>query len=157
MLGRQLSPLLCSSVSLRQSITRHEIWLNARLRQWHRPFSTSGCTDRVPSGMIIHFTSEVAVLFCVLSVRVCMQARDEYFRCVAASGVSQSIGPAVPLACKEQRKAFEACCKDSWVGHKLACNGQQKLDLYLMLYSFLCCRSSTLTLYTPSSSSMQRL
>ncbi len=87
--------------------------------------------------MIFHFTSEIAALFCVLSVRVCMQARDEYFRCVTASGISQSSGPAVPLACKEQRKAFEACCKDSWVGHKLAYRDQQNFNLHRMLYSFL--------------------
>jgi hypothetical protein len=137
MLGRQLGLLLCSSASLRQLITRHESWLNARPRQWHRPFGSSGSTDRVPSGMIFHFTSEVAVLFCVLSVTVCMQARDEYFRCVAASGISQSIGPAVPLACKEERKAFEACCKDSWVGHKPPYKDQQNLNLFRMLDFFL--------------------
>lgn len=45
-----------------------------------------------------------------------LQARDSYFECVAESGISQTAGPAVPLACKQQRKAFEACCKESWVG-----------------------------------------
>ncbi|DBA77364.1 hypothetical protein WJX79_008651 [Trebouxia sp. C0005] len=47
----------------------------------------------------------------------CHQARDEYFRCVTASDISLSVGPAVPLACKKQRQAFEACCKDPWVKH----------------------------------------
>lgn len=47
----------------------------------------------------------------------CHQTRDKYFECVADSGISQVVGPAVPVACKEQRKAFEACCKDSWVKH----------------------------------------
>ena len=45
-----------------------------------------------------------------------MQAKDIYFDCLDKHLPSiKAEGPAVPLACKQQRLQFEAACKSSWV------------------------------------------
>jgi hypothetical protein len=46
-----------------------------------------------------------------------MQARDSFFECVEAAGVSFTVEAPVPAKCKEARAAYEAACKASWVKH----------------------------------------
>ena len=54
---------------------------------------------------------------CTLSTAASkLQAKDIYFVCLDKHLPSiKAEGPAVPRACKQQRLAFEAACKSSWV------------------------------------------
>ena len=55
-----------------------------------------------------------------------MQAKDAFFSCVTEQGVDFSVGAPVPQPCLEQRKAFEAACRASWVG----CVASRVLEVY---------------------------
>lgn len=46
-----------------------------------------------------------------------VQARDSFFECVEAAGVTFTVDTAVPAKCKEARAAYVAACKASWVKH----------------------------------------
>ncbi len=43
-----------------------------------------------------------------------LQAKDDFYRCVDSGGQPFSAG-SVPERCQQQRSAFEAACKASWV------------------------------------------
>jgi hypothetical protein len=48
-----------------------------------------------------------------------LQARDEFYKCVADAGVvfSLDILAKLPKECLKLRQAYEASCKASWVRH----------------------------------------
>lgn len=124
----------------------------------YRLLCVEGWESRVPPGVVTARSQQLNRKLHFLEIDLPLQSRNKYFECVAESGVSQSSGPAVPLACKQQRKAFEACCKDSWVCMLISINRFAKRVLFQGTDSSrLCCRSSILTPCTLSSSSMQRL
>jgi len=45
------------------------------------------------------------------------QARDNFYKCVAANGVDFKPSVDIPGPCKELRLAFEKSCLKSWVEH----------------------------------------
>ena len=54
-----------------------------------------------------------------------LQARDEFFKCVADSGVTFTAGGPIPRHCRRLRAAFEKACKPSWVRHFDAAHDQE--------------------------------
>lgn len=46
-----------------------------------------------------------------------MQARDDFFQCVADAGVTFSLDTPIPSQCRRLRQEFERSCKPSWVKH----------------------------------------
>jgi len=44
-----------------------------------------------------------------------VQARDQFFSCVAALGVSWSVDTPVPNHCARARKDYKEACRSSWV------------------------------------------
>ena len=64
-----------------------------------------------------------------------MQARRRYFDCVAKQETGKPVaGPAVPIQCKLERQAFEACCKDSWVSPCRVCDALAYIDSSVSLH-----------------------
>ena len=46
-----------------------------------------------------------------------LQARDEFFKCVADAGVVFSLDGPIPKECLQHRQAYEKSCRASWVRH----------------------------------------
>lgn len=46
-----------------------------------------------------------------------MQARDQFYQCVAEAGIVFSIDVPIPASCAQQRQAYEKACRASWVRH----------------------------------------
>ena len=49
-------------------------------------------------------------------INMCIvQARDRFFSCVAALGISWSLDTPIPSHCVGVRKAYKEACRSSWV------------------------------------------
>lgn len=46
-----------------------------------------------------------------------LQARDTFYECVEAAGVTYTVDAPIPAACKSARAAYDKACKASWVKH----------------------------------------
>jgi Cytochrome oxidase c subunit VIb len=48
----------------------------------------------------------------------CIQARDDFYKCVADAGIVFSLDlKKIPKECLKQRQVYESSCKASWVRH----------------------------------------
>ncbi|KAI3433768.1 hypothetical protein D9Q98_003574 [Chlorella vulgaris] len=47
----------------------------------------------------------------------CWKARDTFYECVEAAGVTYTVDAPIPAACKSARAAYDKACKASWVKH----------------------------------------
>ncbi|EFN59025.1 hypothetical protein CHLNCDRAFT_137711 [Chlorella variabilis] len=47
----------------------------------------------------------------------CWQARDAFYACVEAAGVTYTVDAPIPAQCSATRAAYTSACKASWVKH----------------------------------------